>query len=304
MPDFVFPDSVLLPDVNGVGLLGTGSFNGLLWGVGNGITINDITGLHDMPGIQNADHEKPSDHGMYAAFDYLTGRTVTIGFRIIGDSVSDFQNKLNMVMNALVTTKEEQLMTVFNDQRQIMAKCRRRAFQLDPRGELRSITGIVTAEFAASDPRLYDHELSEVSTGLPTESSGVPFPIVFPFTFGVLGNGGQFTINNVGNFETRPFFIINGPISYPIIENVTDGTYLQFGIVLGVSDYLTVDLNSHAVILNGDGSPGAEGSPRRNTLLAGSTWFTCNPGETVINFRALEFEDQASLVARYRSAWV
>lgn len=305
MPDFVFTGFDPIPTGGGLGLLGVGSWNGLSWGTGNGVTIDEVSGLHDMPDIINTDHERPNDHGMFIAKDYLSARIFHIGFRITGTSVLDFQDRLNMVSRALVSSlDEEHQMLVFDNQRTLKARCRRRQFLLDPKGERRMVTGRVMAEFIATDPRLYDVDITTVTSHLSSDTSGVTFPVTFPLTFGTSGRAGTSICNNIGWFETRPIFKIYGPCTNPQIIALEQQAFLGFAINLGPSDFLYVNTLTHSVILNGEGVPGNLGASRRNTLVARSEWFNLPPGITSIEFVADSFESGAQLATTYQSAWV
>jgi phage-related protein len=83
------------------------------------------------------------------------------------------------------------------------------------------------------------------------------------------------TINNAGWADTYPTITINGPITSPIIGNVTQAAQMNFSGTYSSADRLVVDLYNKLITLNGN--------PARNTLISG-TWFSAQPGNNQFFF--------------------
>lgn len=110
------------------------------------------------------------------------------------------------------------------------------------------------ATLRCPDPRHYSQTEQTALASSPSTAGGMPLPVVFPIPFGAGAAGGTVVAVNAGNMSTWPRFVVNGPVSGPVIGNTTRGEYLALtSLVMTASDVLTVDTNprGRAVLLNG-----------------------------------------------------
>src|SRR5688572_19600534 len=141
-------------------------------------------------------------------------------------------------------------------------------------------TGQAQAQFQvfAEDPRLYDStELDEVIVQGATIFTGFGFDLGFSFEFGgtsSLSDAVTFIVG--GNRPTPPVMVIAGAATNPRIINDNTGQVMQFNIVLGVSDTLTIDTKYKTVRLNG--------TTNARSSLAAPTWFMLEPGSNTLRY--------------------
>lgn len=136
---------------------------------------------------------------------------------------------------------------------------------------------LFTVEFRASDPRKYGIVDTVVETALPGSGSGRTYNKEFSYTYGNNSSYGVLNVQNAGSYETYGTFRIEGPVLNPSIEHLESGSTLYFDISLMAGEYLTVDLRTKSVILNGLAN-------RRTTMTNRSQWFTIAPGSNTIRF--------------------
>lgn len=152
----------------------------------------------------------------------------------------------------------------------------------------------------APDPRKVGG-LEALATGLanPAGGAGATFPWTFPLVFaGAAGATGAITVTNSGDYPSRPVLRIAGPVTGPVVENITTGQKLRLtGISLGAADYLDVDMDARTVVLNGSAS-------RRGTIASESEWWSLAPGDNLVRFGAAAYNAGALLTVTYRDAWV
>lgn len=276
--------------------LGSGSYNGLSWGPGTKVHVSAIAGAFDLPGIRASDSLRSYQHGHFRGVDLSAGRVVEITFSLIGDNNADFYTLVGAVETATVLQPGGELpLLLFNSSRLINCRPRKRAVKYDA-GYLPRV-GTVDVQLVASDPRVYDANLTTIVVPLSVAAGGAAWPWTWPVAWGSAGTSGVVSALNAGNFPTRPVAVISGPVDNPQLQNASTGQYVQFAISLGVSDTLTVDFDAHSVLLNGTAS-------RRSTMTPGSQWWELAPGTTQILYSANTVQVGSIATVTFRSAWL
>lgn len=121
-------------------------------------------------------------------------------------------------------------------------------------------------------------------------SSSLTFPFTFPFDFGGVGVTSYIDINNLGDAPLWPAFQIVGPISNPVIKNVTTGQQLRFeNLNLTTGQRLDIDMRRATVLL---------GTDNYSALIdySLSEWFSCDIG---LNQISLEGQDATASTVLY-----
>lgn len=131
--------------------------------------------------------------------------------------------------------------------------------------------GYITSQwtFFAPDPRFYDNTQQNASITITT-SLGRTYNRIYPLTYGGGSAAITTTVNNTGWATTYPIITINGPITNPVIGNLTQGSNITISGVYVNTDNIVVDLGQRLVTLNG--------TPARNLVTGGSNWFSAQPG--------------------------
>lgn len=105
--------------------------------------------------------------------------------------------------------------------------------------------------FKASDPRLYDPTLIRVEFALLSGTGGLPIPFTIPIAIGQSTLNTTQTITYASGSRLAaieyPIITIHGPITSPIIENITTGETISLtdedGLVIGQGEFVVVDLS-------------------------------------------------------------
>lgn len=157
-------------------------------------------------------------------------------------------------------------------------------------------------QVAAPDPRKFGDPLT-ASTGLPSSSGGVTFPLTFPITFNATVVTGQVTLTNPGN-ETGPLLIrIDGPtvpgevLVGPVVTHVASGLSLVFStsLTLGPGEFITIDPEVPEVL--------AQGQSSRMQWVNGRGWPGFEPGVNTYSFSAVSGTPTASMTVTAIPAW-
>ena len=94
----------------------------------------------------------------------------------------------------------------------------------------------------APDPTWYDPVTVTTPFQQVGGGTGMPFPLLFPFTLGASTLAQSSVITNAGSWITYPRITITGPITNPVITNSTTGEKLDFtGHSVGNGDYYVID---------------------------------------------------------------
>ncbi|MBA3844166.1 MAG: hypothetical protein H0X39_16385 [Actinobacteria bacterium] len=100
------------------------------------------------------------------------------------------------------------------------------------------------AQLRFADPRWYSSTLQSQSVGTPTSSGGMALPVVFPIAFGSGSSGGTMTATNSGRTRTWPQLVVAGPITNPVVANITSGRALYFSsLTLAAGQTLIIETN-------------------------------------------------------------
>ena len=276
--------------------LGTGSFNGLSWGPLTKYHVSAVSGLDDLPPIRTFDAPRPGDQGEFRGTDLLAARTIVLEVLMLGDNNADYYALAEALRTTFLLNVAELPLLFFNSTRLVNVRCRRRSIPYDAGRLMR--TGSAAIELLASDPRIYDANVANLSTGMAQSGGGMTFNATFNLAFGTSGSGGLIQVTNAGTFAVRPILTVTGPVDTPILQNVTAGKKLRFNLSLASTDTLIVDLDARTVLLNGTAS-------RRSSLSADSQWWEIAPGTSTLSYtNAGAFQAASTLTFPFSSAWI
>ncbi|MEV4437479.1 hypothetical protein AB0K09_00430 [Streptomyces sp. NPDC049577] len=240
--------------------------------------------------------QREADHGAWAAPVYLGERPITLGGKATAPTRSAADDAIERLLAAVSLT--DTTLTVYESIPK-QATVRRSGKPLIRRLTDKTIEW--SALVTAADPRRYATALQTGTTGLPSTSGGLTEPYTLPYTITAATVTGSITATNTGTFETRPVYLIDGPVSQPqVLTQMPDGTVraLTYGLDLATGDRLIIDTDAHTATL-------ADGVSRRRFLSAPSGWPVIPAGASVaIQFQAATYDPTALLTARWRSAWI
>ena len=252
-----------------------------------------IEGLGDLPTIRAGDMVRARDHGELVGLDLYGGRDVTISFWAKPDGVSLQDTLLNLSAALQVGLSTEQPLWFQQPNLPLLAcmcRCRKKAVPWDVTYAAANAAYPV-AQFHATDPRLYTAGTS-ATVGLSNPTSGMHFPATFPLSFGATSPNGV-TVTNSGNVSMNPVVVITGPVTNPTIQNATitgtpaltisNPTQSTYTVLTG--DQLVIDLDAHTIqYFSGGVGSGTAGASRMSWLVPGSTWWSLQTGNNLIQF--------------------
>jgi|FLYN01.1.fsa_nt_gi hypothetical protein len=97
-------------------------------------------------------------------------------------------------------------------------------------------------QLRAADPTFYDPTLQTITYGVGGGTGVFAFPLSWPASFGSSTVNQTRTIAYAGTWRTYPVVIIKGPITNPVITNLTTGDKLDLtGTTITTGDSYTID---------------------------------------------------------------
>jgi hypothetical protein len=180
------------------------------------------------------------------ARSFLSGRPITLEGEAWGDTEGEAWGELETVLAALAA--------IVNPSSDVLLKFRRLGSTVDLQAAVRLAGPVLPpiagggpmltwqAQLHADDPLLYSTTLKSSTVEAPTSEGGIPFPIPFPIPFGAGVSGGSVSCANDGYADTWPTLRVTGPISGPVLSNVTTGEALRFeSLYLAAGQTLVVE---------------------------------------------------------------
>lgn len=247
------------------------------------------------------------NHGSWSGAEWQQQRIVPLTVVVHGDAVTDVgstierRHELAAAFQPVGDTATDVQLRFHRGGREYVMFGRPRDVTLD--GRLIG-TGKAYAEcfFAATDPLIYSGLLHTTDPiPLPQQVGGLSVPFTVPFSIGGMLLGGSAELVNDGTAPSPLRLRIDGPVPEPFVTvQGADGSVntLRFHLDLPSGQWLIVNTGARTAFLNG--LPQAS---RRGSVTAEPDWPLLPPGMSTIRFGASEHNDQATLLAEYRSAW-
>lgn len=273
------------------------AYNGLYFGAGTDIQVASIpAGLRAHPTIRSGNVPKVMSHGALGGKNYYDARVVQFALEIFAPQQHSFENTVaalgnafpNMIDPSQMVPLQFLLASTWSEARQLFCRVSKGVTPLDPTYGAQHAK--VQVEVTAPDPLIYSLTQHTASTGLPSPTAGLTFPVTFPATFGA-STGGSMQVVNAGNETTYPQITITGPCTSPIVT--LGSAFMRSNVTLGASDVLVIDMGAGTITLNGTAS-------RQNTETTGSSFFGIPPGTWTIGVGSA---DSSAVSATFTTAW-
>lgn len=98
-------------------------------------------------------------------------------------------------------------------------------------------------QFVAHDPVFFDPELFSVTMSLPTTlADDIVFSFDFTFIFLGSGEGATDTITYNGTWQSFPTIIMHGPLTNPVVANLTTQEKIQLETTIAAGRTVTINL--------------------------------------------------------------
>jgi hypothetical protein len=248
------------------------SFAGITFGgAGSPYQILSVDGLEGLPAIRNQDDNRGYQDGMFSGRDFLGGRTISITFQTFATSGGNSaQTNFNLIQAKLLPQTSGTTPLYFilppSGEQFVNARVRVLRTSVDPNYTYGMITSQV--EFFCPDPNYYDSTQQSASLSV-SAAPGRTYDRIYNLVYGFGSSATLTNIVNGGWATTYPVITITGPITNPVVGNVTTGNYLNLSGTITNTDTLIVDTQNRLITLNGVSA--------RNLLSTG-TWFDAPSG--------------------------
>lgn len=260
--------------------------------------VNNFDGWQGAPGVRTTLTERPSEHGSFDGPSLLQPRVITVeGIAYATDRSAAFLAR-DIVASVCGDTTSLQTLVVHETGRPTKRASVRRSAETKT-GPITDSAFAWSMILVAPDPRRYADDGSSRSVGLTSPGSGgLVFPLVFPLVFGSTLAGAEVDLVNSGTIPVFPTFTLAGPVTGPIIRNLTTGQRLEFDptFALAAGETLTIDADAKTVM---------QVSTSRRDRLFTAQWFKLDTGTTRIRLDSVGSYDPVTLLtATWRDGWV
>lgn len=287
----------------------TYSFNGLSFGDGTDIFVEEIRGLEGAVVDLQTERFARAIGGVPGE-SYLVPRTIEFVLEVAKSTSTALEDAVDDVVEAFAsnqTTDEKALLLKHPGAGQRRIEARTRTLSVDPRNVTSDVsyTRRATVRLVASDPVVYDATATETTVSVFAGGGGLTYTVTYPKIYTAGGSGNEITVTNSGDWFTWAEFQVEasgGDVATPIIENVTDGWELAFTANGGatVADGQTLIVKTHPLTR----SAKIGSASRVGKLSNASQWKPLSAGATKFRFRATGDTSSGTLTITLRSAWM
>lgn len=274
-------------------------FRGLLLGSGTPYGWQSLEGWDQTVTLGNK--PRNSGDGSYPGNGRRPERVITWAFQMHPEA-SGFATAVAAVeqMAATVRDATEHPLVIADRTatRMVYAKCSRLAM---PRDRLFA-AGIVKCglQWVASNPAKLGLVEQSVTIAAPSVGSGgLAYPLAYPLTYGTAGSPSNATCTNDGPEPADPVLTFAGPLTTPKVVNSTLTRALEFDIILGPGQTLTVDVGRGSVLLDGV----TDRLTSRTNFSVPVRAFQLDPGDNNLTLLAASFGAGAQLTVAWRSTY-
>jgi hypothetical protein len=269
---------------------------GFILGGGGSYHVEQVDGWDDLPDFASYDAPRSRGHGDHIGSQFVRARIVTVSGSIANRDARDGLAQA-LVAASPVQSDAIQDLTIETFGRALTASARliRRSL---PVGDNYAAGAVPFAlQWKCPDPLRYGAIQSAVSTGLPTSSGGLAYPLTYPLTYGTSGSSGQLTLTNDGTADAPFVATVTGSLPTGF-EISAAGQRIRYEFPVPAGETLTID--------TGEGTVVAQGTADRRGNLTSADWIQVPAGSTTtLQFTSLggTYDPAATLtVPAFRSA--
>jgi Phage tail protein len=193
----------------------------------SGFAVARLMGWYDGAPVRSNVRDRPQADGAFGVDRYFRDARV---ISVEGDWVGSSMAEAYAAREALATIHSNGAPSSFEVSDELGVRSCEVTLAKEPTVDdvLRSPFFSWSFDVVARDPRKYAASIV-ASTGLPSTSGGLAFPIVFPIDFATTGTTGRIAVANDGLYETVSNFEVTGGLSGGFeLTNVETGARLRF----------------------------------------------------------------------------
>ncbi len=246
--------------------------------------IMRMDGVGGLPDIRDSREINPSRHGETSLSSYFSGRPIVLDGRIEAGNLPKLRAMEYALRSAFSSLEDDWLyFHAWGDSSlSTRIKCRTTGFSIaesqDNKHYRRNfqITMRAPHPFFTSVASISDEEVFLQTT------AGTPNPI---------------TLTNNGNFQAYPVIRITGPVTNPVIKNLTNNLQMTFTGAIATGTYVDVDVKNRTII-------DSTGANRFALLNVSSDWIVLEPGANTIDHYASIFTGVGKTKVTIEHTWV
>lgn len=244
-----------------------------------------------MPPIETSEEEVPFQYGSIPRQTKVKSREIDLPTEINGQTEMDIRNKLRQLTRIFNPLKGDGvLISISPDGSQREIKCRYQGgLEINESGRIWERFVLVLKAF---DPFWYD-----LSTIVQTFTTGqtTPFFSSFPLRLSSSTVFADATIDNQGDVEVWPEWMIKGPGNDIVLRNLTTGEITHLETSLGIGEWIVVNTKpGEKLVLKSDG---ANLFP---TMTDDSSLWALQEGSNVIRLEMSSATVDSSIQLSYR----
>lgn len=293
-------DGGLQVSIGGRRLYGTDD-NGCEW------LVNDLSGVWDGVGTTHEHSARAWGDGWFANRSWRTGRSIVVGGVVVSPSAAAFAASRQALLSVLGADDTDLLVDAHGVRRLYRVRQDSGEPQIAPYGHRAwkfsiPLVSMSPYAFDAGDPLTG-------STGLPSSSGGMRFPVVFsggppsgsgsgavPWCFSEQVVSGNVSLSNPGGAPSPVSLRVDGPVKDPRVEHLPSGGVLELRAGLGAGHFVVFDGATRQVLIDGR-------DPARGAVVRRG-WSDALPGLNVWRFSAGEHSPGARLSVSFRGAYL
>jgi phage-related protein len=262
----------------------------------NGYVISPPMEGFETPPLRISSYQKIGEDGSSISNIYYDGRVVTIPGVIYATNPTDYAQRRQDLAYACRIQKDstgypiEQTFTftTVNNDSYFFKGVPKVTFDITSANYTKFLITII-----CSSPFLFESGI--VSSGVI--QIPVPGGAILPFVLPAIlepSSGGFGYLTNNGNVGTHPIITITGVVSSPYITNNTTEQSFRLSLTTLGSDEIIIDMLNKTVTLNG--------TSIMNYVVAGSSWWTIQPGLNQISLNTSDNNDTGTMEVAYYNA--
>jgi hypothetical protein len=209
-----------------------------------------------MPPIDFVEENVPFQHGSLLRGVLVRPREIDIPIYVDGNSEVDLRNQLRHLLRVLNPLKGDGKLRITSpdgSMREIICRYKGGMEISEKQNSKIGNLQAVVLVLRAFDPFWYDTS-TIVQTFKLNESTGLFFPIL-PLRLASSTVFADISIDNTGDVETWPEWIITGPGENIVLRNLSTGEVMSIDVSLETGETLTIDTRPyHKTVTHNDGS--------------------------------------------------
>jgi hypothetical protein len=261
----------------------------------------------DSPDVQGSGViPRSGDHGAWASPQYYAARTMTLTVMASAPTQA-LRDLARTILQAAVPISDLAILT-YDEPVPKQAAVRRSGKVTEAYPTLDDV--VFTVGLVAPDPRKYGTVQRSLSAGLapPNAGGGMIVPFTLPVTLQAAPPPANVSMVNNGNFETPLVAVITGPVSAPVLANLTTGQAVSWSNVsLGAGDLLVVDFLNRQSWFNPSVPSLTPGIPSTGGTYypadVPSSWWQIAPGSNTLYFSG-ETSGGSTATVYYQDAYM